>query len=148
MIQQKSHPRWLSLAITMAVLGALWLPAQTCHAETRREYVNRYVLLIDWISRAESWVTGHFEDAGLARMAHSIAERHVELTQRITPPAEFLAIHPHLLLVLENAERMFGTAASGNRVSFRRYRHHVHEEMRIISEILQAEGHFMPVINP
>lgn len=132
--------------ITIAASTTL-LPLHA-QAETRREYVNRYVLLIDWVNRAESWVTGHFEDSGLCRYAHSIAERHVELTRRMTPPQEFISIHPHVLLVMENAERMFDYAAEGNRQAFRRHRRIVHEELRVISELLQAEGHFMPVIDP
>ncbi len=135
------------LIATVCALTAAALPSQA-QAETRQEYVNRYVLLIDWLARAELWVTSHLTDSGLCRMAHTMAEQHVELARRMTPPTEFLSIHPHLLLVMENAERMFEHAASGDRTAFRRHQRIVHEEQRLIAEILQAEGHFMPAIDP
>ena len=136
-----------------AILAALLtvfavLAPNTARAETRREYVNRYVLLVDWVNRSEIWVTQHLEDTGLCRVAHTIALEHVELARRMTPPPEFVAIHPHLLLVMENTERLFDSAASGNRVAYHRYRRVVHEEQQIISELLQAEGLFMPDMAP
>lgn len=143
----RSH-RHLIAALGATLGAALVLASPPASAETRREYVNEYVLIIDWVTRADSWVTAHLEDTSLCRTAHSIAERHVELARRLTPPQEFAPIHPHFLLVVENAERMLHHAASGNRIAFHRQRRHVHEELRIISELLQANGHFMPVINP
>ncbi len=137
--------RWLLAAAVTA--AALALPA-AAHAENRREYVNKYVLLIDWVNRSEIWVRTHLEDTSLCRMAHAIAERHVELARRMTPPPEFVAIHPHLLLVVENTERMYAFAAAGNRAAFRRHYRIVQEELRLISELLQAEGHFMPELEP
>jgi hypothetical protein len=43
---------------------------------------------------------------------------------------------------------MFDHAAAGNRAAFHRYRRIVYDEQRVIAELLQAEGHFMPVIAP
>lgn len=146
-ISKHSRPS-LHLAATAALVSSCLLAPQPAAAETRREYVNRFVLLIDWVTRAESWVNGHPEDSGLCRMARSIAKSHVALTQRMTPPPEFVSIHPHLLMVMENAELMFHYASQGNRNSVRRHRNKVHEEMRVMTELLQAEGHFMPVIDP
>jgi hypothetical protein len=138
----------IRIVLTLAVLGAtLTLPA-AAHAENRREYVNKYVMLMDWVSRSQVWVRNHMEDTSLCRMSHSIAERHVEMVRRMTPPTEFLSIHPHLLLVIENTERMYACAASGNRISYRRHYRIVQEEMQMIAELLEAEGHFMPEIEP
>ncbi len=134
---------FLSVVATASIAAPV-----TAHAETRREYINRYALLVDWVTRSELWVTRHLEDTGLCRLAQSVAERQVQIARRMTPPTEFVAIHPHLLLVMENAERMFALAAAGDRVGFRRHRRVVHEEQRIIAEVLQAEGRVMPVINP
>lgn len=150
---RRRHPttsRCALLGLLTAVVGAstFMLAPECAHAETRQEYVNRYVLLTDWINRSEIWVARRLQDPGLCRVAHSIAERHVELARRMTPPPEFVSIHPHLLIVMENAERMFDYAASGDRSAFHRHRRIVHEEQRIIAELLQAEGHFMPVIAP
>jgi hypothetical protein len=148
MTRNLSRHRAARALLAVVVTVAATLSSGDVAAESRREYVSRYVLLIDWINRADTWVTVHFEDPGLCRMAHSIAERHVEVARRITPPAEFVSIHPHVLLVLENAERMFDVAADGNRVAYRRHRRVMHEEMRLIAELLQADGHFMPIIDP
>lgn len=138
------------MAVLSTVIGFLCVMStpSTASAETRREYVNRYVLLTDWITRSEIWVAGHLQDPGLCRVAHAIAERHVELARRMTPPPEFISIHPHMLLVMENAERMFDYAATGDRSAFHRHRRIVHEEQRVIAELLQSEGHFMPEISP
>jgi len=138
----------VSILIAALSAASVLVCPSTAHAETRREYVNRYVLLTDWVVRSDLWVSSHLEDHGLCRVAHSISERHVELARRMTPPPEFVAIHPHLLLIMENAERMFDSAATGDRAAFHRHRRVVHEEQRLIAELLQADGHFMPVIAP
>lgn len=134
--------------LLVAVVGVVLALPASAHAESRREYVNKYVLLLDSVNRAEAWVRGHAEDPSLCRMVHSIAQRHVEEARRMTPPPEFVLIHPHFLLVMENAERMFAFAAAGNRSSFRRHLRIVQEEQRMISELLEAEGIFMPEIEP
>jgi len=121
---------------------------EQAEAETRREYINRYVLFTDWVDRVDAWVASHFDDDGLCRIAHSVAERQVELVRRITPPSEFVASHPHLLLVMENTERMLDRAATGDRSGYRRHRQIVHEEQRLMSEMLQSDGRLMPVIDP
>lgn len=137
-----------ALVAAAAVALSVLLQATPAATETRREYVNRYVFLLDWVTRSESWISSHLEDAGLCRAAHAVAERMVEIARRMTPPSEFAAIHPHLLLVLENTERMYELAAEGDRDGYRRHRRVVQEEQRLIGEILQAEGRFMPVVAP
>ena len=144
----QSLRRLLPLLAGALLVGMLLVAPEESQADTRREYVNKFVLLVDWVSRAELWVASHFEDPSLCRTAHSIAERHVEEARRMTPPPEFVSIHPHMLMVMENAERMFGYAAAGNRAAFRRHRRIVHEEQRIITERLQTNGNYMPVITP
>jgi hypothetical protein len=134
-------------AAALVAVTVMALPA-VARAENRREYVNKYVLLIDSVNRAEAWVRVHFEDAGLCRMAHSIAQRHVEEARRMTPPPEFVAMHPHFLLVMENTERMLAAAAAGDRVAFRRYLRIIQDEQRMIAELLEANGIFMPGIEP
>jgi hypothetical protein len=135
------------LLVACLIAGLAMAPA-SARAETRREYVNRYVLLVDWVNRSEIWVTQHLEDPGLCRLAHTIALEHVEIARRMTPPPEFVAIHPHLLLIMENTERMFDSAAAGNRPAYHRYRRVIHDEQQLISELLQAEGILMPDIVP
>lgn len=137
--------RALAVALVAAPLLAFGARAR---AETSREYVNRYVMLVDWVTRSEIWVSGHLEDLGLCRAAHAVAEEHVEIGRRMTPPQEYSGIHPHLLIVLENAERMYALAAASDRAGYRRHRRIVQDELRLIAEILQAEGRFMPEINP
>lgn len=134
--------------LAAGLIAGMALAPATARAETRREYVNRYVLLVDWVNRSEIWVTQHLEDPGLCRVAHAIALEHVELARRMTPPPEFVAIHPHLLLIMENTERMFDSASSGNRPAYHRYRRAIREEQQLISELLQAVGIFMPDIAP
>ena len=138
----------LRISLAIGVLGLTLATTRAAQAENHREYVNEYVLLLDWVNRSDMWMRGHLEDLTLCRMAHSVAERQVELVRRITPPPEFVAIHPHLLLVMENTERMYAYAAAGNRAAFRRHYRIVQEEQRLITELLQAEGHFMPEIEP
>jgi hypothetical protein len=65
----------------------------------------------------------------------------------MTPPPEYAAVHPHLLLVLENSERMFASAAEGDRDAYRRHRRIVHDEIRVMTELLQAQGRIMPTIS-
>jgi len=131
--------------LTVVALSSL---ANGAHAETRRHYINKYVMMVDWLTRTELWVTTHLEDLELCRWAHAIAERHVELAQRMTPPSELAAVHPHFLIAMENAERMFDNAGAGARKAFRRHRRIVREEFRIIAELLQANGIYLPTMAP
>jgi hypothetical protein len=131
--------------LTIATLLSV---AQGTQAETRRHYINKYVMMVDWLTRTEMWVTTHLDDLELCRWAHAVAERHVELAQRMTPPSELAAVHPHFLLAMENAERMFDNAAAGDRKAYRRHRRIVREEFRLVAELLQANSIYLPTMAP
>jgi hypothetical protein len=128
--------------VLMAVV--LWIAPAGARADTRPEYMRRLALLLDWSHRGVGWVESNIEDRALGRAAQAIAERYVEVAGRMLPPAELRALHPHVILIVENAERACHFASVAN---MRDFNHHVRilrEEERILLEFLRTSHIELP----
>jgi len=102
----------------------------------KRRYINQYVLIMDWIVRADSWIVTHYNDTNLCRFAHSISELLVELARKMIPPDSLKPIHPHLLIIVENMERSLYYCAQGEKKKYLKFRRIVLEEQKIIDQLL------------
>jgi len=105
-------------------------------AETKTEYANRFVMVLDWVKKTSNFMRDHINDKGLARHLQDLAARQVDLSSVLTPPEEWKPIHPHFLLVLENTERAFYFAARGELASYRRHSHIMREELRMVETLI------------
>ena len=124
----------------IVVLGLVALTyALQVAGETRREYQNRFRLMIDYAVRTNEYVRQHLGDKTLARYAHGMAERNAAAAEQMTPPPQYALLHPHFLLVLENIERSFYFASQGR---LERYRHHqkiVRQELHLLESLAERE---------
>jgi len=130
-------------AATAALLGVM-LGATSAPATPQANYLSQFVLMMDWINRAIVYVPRHEDDPDLADVAHAVAEAFVEKSQRLTPPEELRDLHPHFLLVLENAERTFYYLSQGDSEKADRHLAVVHDETRIMRQIQREIGIEIP----
>jgi hypothetical protein len=124
--------------IVVLSLVAVTLALQAT-GETRREYQNRFRLMIDYAVRTNEYVRQHLGDKTLARYAHGMAEQNAAAAEQMTPPPQYALLHPHFLLVLENIERSFYFASQGR---LERYRHHqkiVRQELHLLESLAERE---------
>jgi hypothetical protein len=127
---------------------ALAVAAPVARATPIDDYLRRYVLMMDWVERAIAYVPRHPGDTELAAVAQAVTERMVERAQRLTPPAELQDLHPHFLLVLENAERTFHFLALEERARADRHLAVVKEEIGLIRNIQRDLRIEIPVLRP
>ena len=97
-----------------------------------------------YVNRAIVYVPRHEADTDLADVAHAVAETLVEKSQRLTPPDELRDLHPHFLLVLENAERAFHYLSQSDDEKADRHMAVVRDEIRIMRQIQREIGIEIP----
>ena len=130
-------------AVVVALLAA-WLGAPDIRATPQANYLSQFVLMMDWVNRAVAYVPRHADDPDLADVAHAVAEAFVEKAQRLTPPEGLRDLHPHFLLVLENAERTFYYLSQGDSEKADRHLAVVRDETRIMRQIQREIGIEIP----
>jgi hypothetical protein len=131
------------LALGLLVAGLL-VAGRAARSTPQATYLSQFVLMMDWVNRAIVYVPRHEEDTDLADVAHAVAEALVEKSQRLTPPDELRDLHPHFLLVLENAERAFHYLAQGDGEKADRHLAMVRDEIRIMRQIQREIGIEIP----
>jgi hypothetical protein len=124
-------------AVVAAALVALAAPTA---AETKSEYENRFKLMLDWAVSADEFVHGHLGDRQLAAYARNMAELNAKEAERMTPPPQYKALHPHFLLVLENVERAFHYTAEGVMDKYRFHQKIVRKELTLLESLAERDG--------
>jgi hypothetical protein len=127
-------PWKLCSVLVAAVAFAIAIAAA---GETKREYENRFRLMLDFAVRTNEYVRQHLGDRSLAAYAHQMAEQNASAAEQMTPPPAHALLHPHFLLVLENIERSFYHASQGR---LERYRHHqkvVRKELHLLESLAE-----------
>jgi len=125
--------------VAAAAAIALALAAGAAGAESKKEYENRFRLMLDFAVRTNEYVRRHLGDRDLSSYAHGMAELNASEAEQMTPPERYALLHPHFLLVLENIERSFHHASRGN---LDRYRHHqkiVRRELHLLESLAERE---------
>jgi len=75
---------------------------------------------------------------------HQVAQRQVELSTLWTPPEEFKALHPHFIIMLENAERAFFFAGKGAMSGYRKHHRILRNELRLVDALLDKHKIRLP----
>jgi len=134
-----------SIGVGVGVVAALVLTAvRPARGTEEPEYLSQFVLMMDWVNRAIVYVPRHSGDTDLAEVAHAVAEVLVEKSERLTPPERLSDLHPHFVLVLENAERAFHYLAEGEADKAERHLALVRDEMRIMRQVQRDLGIEIP----
>ncbi|MBI5501805.1 MAG: hypothetical protein HY907_16300 [Deltaproteobacteria bacterium] len=128
----------------VVVAGLVLAGAGRAGGTEEPEYLSQFVLMMDWVNRAIVYVPRHSGDTNLAEVAHAVAEVLVAKSERLTPPERLSDLHPHFVLVLENAERAFAYLAEGESDKAERHLALVRDEMRIMRQVQREIGIEIP----
>ncbi|MFH1437877.1 MAG: hypothetical protein ABIJ56_19375 [Pseudomonadota bacterium] len=138
-MKKKSH-------ILVAALLALTSISSQGEATTKKSYINKYVLIMDWTERALLWVEKHKEDPSLGKVALEIAETNIKLLQEFSPPKELIEIHPHFISIVENSANAFEAVASGSPSAFYKYKKKVQKGRKSLFSVMRELNFVFPAI--
>ncbi len=109
-------------------------------ADTKREYENRLKVMVDFAVRLDDFVRSNLGDKKLAAYAQVMSEKNASEAERMTPPENYLQLHPHFLLALENIERSFYYASKGDMSKYREYQKRVRKELQLLEGLAEKEN--------
>jgi len=130
--------------LTVSMLLCMLAPAREASAELKGEYANRLVYVMDWVVKSNNYLREHITDRKLAKYMNEIALRHVEMCRLWTPPEEFRDLHPHFIIMLENAERAFYFAGTGVLSGYRKHHRILRNELRLVDALLDRNRITLP----
>lgn len=125
---------WLSLVLSLA---SLTHAQPQVEAGKERSYLAELALLVDGERRLIVFCEHNRADRELAKFAQPLAERYVEMANRMLPPPKVVVAHPHLLLVVENLERAVDALANGNLPAFQRRMRIARDELANLEAVLK-----------
>jgi hypothetical protein len=129
------------IAASFALVLLMPFVPGTLHAqdETRKDrvYLSELSLLIEGSRRLLSFCATHADDPELAKFAYPLAERYVEMANRMLPTQKVAVVHPHLLLVVENLERALDSAAVTNTLLYQKRVRTAREELSNVDAVLK-----------
>ncbi|MCP4678820.1 MAG: hypothetical protein GY854_25700 [Deltaproteobacteria bacterium] len=126
-------------AIILVMILAAMLASQVALGENKKEYQNKFRLMLDYAVRTNEYVRRHLGDKSLVAYAQTMAEKNATQAERMTPPKKYTMIHPHFLLVLENIERSFFFAEKGDLANYRRHQKIVRRELHLLEALAERE---------
>lgn len=130
----------------LLILLVLSTASTEAGATTKKSYINRYVLIMDWTERAMLWAEKHKDDPALGSTALQMAETNIKILQDFSPPKEFIEIHPHFISIVENSANAFEAIASGSPAAFYKYKKNVQKERKALFEVMRELNFVFPAI--
>jgi len=127
----------VAAALALALFGGLTAGAR---AETRKEYEARFVAMMEIAERIDDLARQHLGDRALLEYAHTIAAANAAAAEQMTPSREYVALHPHFLLVLEDLERSLSYAAQGRMERYRHFQKLKRKELQVLEELADRAG--------
>lgn len=110
-------------------------------------YLDRAALLLDETRKEGDLLRPRTHDKELVLLIQALAEVRAKAGRKMEVPAAVAKVHPHLLLVLENAERAASAAAEGNFKKFVEHLNTARDEERIFRSMLSELGHALPEVS-
>jgi hypothetical protein len=107
-------------------------------------YLDRASLLVNSTDEELSYLRRKQTDVELARLLREIARARLEAAKQMSVPPEVTQAHPHLLMLLENAERAAFAAAEKRQEHFMKYLRLQREETELFRSILRHLGWDLP----
>jgi hypothetical protein len=131
-ISAQAQPRDAGLAVRR---DAGVVSAEPSNRE--RTYMSQMSLVIDGARRLITFCEQHAEDKDLARFARPLAERYVELANRMLPSSRLAVAHPHMLLVVENIDRALDSSAAGDAATYQKRLRIARDELANLEAVLK-----------
>lgn len=110
-------------------------------------YLDRAALLLDETRKEGDMLRPRTNDKELIALVKSLAEIRAKAGRKMEVPAAVAKAHPHLLLVLENAERAASAASDGNFKKFVEHLNTARDEERIFRSVLSDSGYALPELS-
>lgn len=107
-------------------------------------YLDRAALLLDEARKEGDMLQPRMHDKELVHLVKSLAEVRVRVARKMEVPAAIAKAHPHLLLVLENAERAANAASDGNFKKFMEHLNVARDEERIFRAVVAELRYALP----
>jgi len=128
------------------VVSALVLCAQlVAPSAWAGSYLDRASLLLEETRREGDLLQPRMHDKELVMVVQALAEARVRVARKMECPEAVAKAHPHLLLVLANAERAADAAVQGNFKKFMEHLTTARNEDRTFRAILSEMGYTLPV---
>ncbi len=129
--QRDAGVRRVDAAVSSASASAAELSAR------ERTYMSELSLVIDGARRLVTFCEQHAEEKDLAKFARPLAERYVDLANRMLPSAKLAVAHPHMLLVVENLDRALDSAAAGDAATYQKRLRIARDELANLEAVLK-----------
>lgn len=141
MIRELPALRTLRACLLAATLLGVVQGDAPAHAQSdpRRErlYLTSLSLVLEGARRLVGFCESNAGDAEFARFARPLAERYVELANRMLPTPRAVVVHPHLVLVVENLERALEAAAASDTGGYQKRVRIAREELLNLEAVLR-----------
>jgi len=112
----------------------------------RKSYINSFTLILDSTDRSMTWVEKHKDDPELAEVAAAMAKANVKTLQGMSPPPEFVDIHPHFVAIVENSLGAFQAVADGDMATFHKLKGRMKKERQSLNFVMSEQNFVFPEI--
>lgn len=136
------HARSLLAAVILAAL----FHAGDARAVPKKSYISTFTLIMDTTGRAMTWTEKHRDDARLAEAAASMARANVKTVQDLSPPPEFVDIHPHFVAIVESSLGAFKALADGDTATFYKIKGRMKKERQSLNHVMSEQNFVFPEI--
>lgn len=133
-----------ALIATLALL-ALGLPGEA-QAVSEKSYINTFTMIMDFTERAMTWSEKHKDDARLADACAAMASANVKTAQHLSPPEDFVDIHPHFVSIVESSLGAFQALADGDTATFYKLKGRMKKERQSLNHVMSAQNFVFPEI--
>lgn len=110
-------------------------------------YLDRAALLLDQTRKEGDLLQPRVGDKELVRLVSALASARLEVAQKMEVPAAVGKAHPHLLLVLTNADAAARAASEGDFKKFMEHLTAARNEDRSFRAVLKELGHAVPELS-
>lgn len=127
------------------VAASLAIPGAS-DAAAKKSYINTFTLVLDFTDRAMTWVEKHKDDPRLAEAASSMARANVETLGMLSPPPEFVDMHPYFVAIVENSVSAFQAIADGDSKAFYKIKGKMKKDRQSLNKVLADQNFVFPAI--
>ena len=128
-----------------ALLVALCHPGDA-GAVPKKSYINTFTLVMDCSKRAMTWTEKHKDDTRLAEAAAAMARANVKTVQDLSPPPEFVDIHPHFVAIVESTLNALQAVADGDLQTYYKIKTRMKKERQSLNHVMSEQNFVFPEI--
>jgi hypothetical protein len=140
-----THTKTARVLIGAVALAAVLIPGEA-GSVPRKSYINTFTLVMDCTERSMTWSEKHRDDARLAEAAAAMARANVKTVQSLSPPPEFVDIHPHFVAIVESSLNALLAVADGDMATFYKIKGRIKKERQSLNHVMNEQNFVFPEI--